>query len=522
MCFFNEAFSTLLRSLHSILHQTPEHLLKDIILFDDNSFVERLGTQLEEYVKTNLPKVKLVRSKERLGLIRARMAAAKHATGEVLVFLDSHIEAVDMWLEPLLDRVARNRETVAVPVVDTIEPETFKFTAAKLVRGGFTWSLLHNWEQLPKDIEELVETTAEPFVSPTMPGGLFAMNREYFYELGEYDAGMDIWGGENVEISFRQRQSDDHEIQLWEAGLSRSLTMLVDVQNVGKQGFCDHKGLVEWRPQRLASDDRTVNAIWQCGGRLEIVPCSHVGHVYRKFRPYSSPDGTDTTLRNTARVAEVWLDEYKKHYYDVLKGKAENLDFGDVTERRQLRQKLNCKSFKWFLETVHPEQAIPGERSRGNFRPREEKRDVIIAEGVLKHFRSDLCVQSLGNPPSRDDPLVLAKCTDTRKKSQTFVMTEAKSIKLKETRFCLEALSSKGNAPHGVKLSKCHNSGGEQLWLVIKNMGQEPAFYNPATGKCLAALKGEVNEKLKMDICSRETTRGFKMNSLSDQYLVSL
>ena len=80
------------------------------------------------------------------------------------------------------------------------------------------------------------------------------MDRLYFHELGEYDSGMEVWGGENLELSFR---------------------------------------------------------LWMCGGSLEIIPCSRVGHVFRKRRPYGSKPGEeDTMIRNSLRVAKVFFCSY--------------------------------------------------------------------------------------------------------------------------------------------------------------------------------------------------------------------
>lgn len=55
---------------------------------------------LEEHLKTTWPDgiVKVVRSKERGGLIKARMVGAAVATGDVIIFLDAHCETNTGWL----------------------------------------------------------------------------------------------------------------------------------------------------------------------------------------------------------------------------------------------------------------------------------------------------------------------------------------------------------------------------------------------------------------------------------------
>nr|KAG5700664.1 hypothetical protein BaRGS_015494 [Batillaria attramentaria] len=83
ICFYNEAWSTLLRSVHSILDKTPLALLEEIILIDDNSYMDHLKTELDNYVAETLPIVRVYHSDKRLGLIRARMLGAHHAKGEL-------------------------------------------------------------------------------------------------------------------------------------------------------------------------------------------------------------------------------------------------------------------------------------------------------------------------------------------------------------------------------------------------------------------------------------------------------
>lgn len=63
----------------------------------------------------------------RSGLIRARLAGARLAKGDVLVFLDAHCECVQGWLEPMLSRIKESRRNVVVPLIDVMNPESLEY-----------------------------------------------------------------------------------------------------------------------------------------------------------------------------------------------------------------------------------------------------------------------------------------------------------------------------------------------------------------------------------------------------------
>ncbi|KPP68301.1 polypeptide N-acetylgalactosaminyltransferase 14-like [Scleropages formosus] len=408
--FHNEARATLLRTIRSILNRTPVHLIHEIILVDDfsddrkylvegpfvfhmaNGHLSSSGQVANDcLLLTKLPKVKCLRNDRREGLIRSRVRGADMARGEVLTFLDSHCEVNKDWLLPLLQRVKEDRTRVVSPVIDIINMDTFAYVAASAdLRGGFDWSLHFKWEQLSAEQRARRADPTEPIKTPIIAGGLFVIDRSWFNHLGKYDTAMDIWGGENFEISFR---------------------------------------------------------VWMCGGSLEIIPCSRVGHVFRKKHPYVFPDGNaNTYIKNTRRTAEVWMDEFKLFYY-WARPAARGKPYGDVRGREELRRRLKCKSFKWYLDHVYPELKIPD--------------DSDSKSGVIRQRQNCLEYQTL---EGQEMPVLgLGPCMGTKEVPalyQEWIYTHGQQIRQKQ--HCL-SLSTMFPASQ-VLLLPCNASDGKQRW----------------------------------------------------------
>jgi len=302
--FHNEGWSTLLRTVQSVIDRSPPQFLEEVLLVDDYSDKVHLKKKLEDFIERYNGKVRLIRNKEREGLIRTRTRGAEEARGAVVLYLDAHCEVGYNWLPPLLYPIYLDRTTMTVPLIDGIDHEDFEYRPVYQgethFRGIFEWGMLYKENELPEKEAKTRTHNSEPYKAPTHAGGLFAINREYFLELGAYDPGLLVWGGENFELSFK---------------------------------------------------------IWQCGGSILWVPCSRVGHVYRGFMPYTfgklaeKKKGSLITI-NYKRVIEVWFDEKYKEFFYTREPTARFLDMGDIAPQLAIKKKLNCKSFAWFMENI--------------------------------------------------------------------------------------------------------------------------------------------------------------------------
>ncbi|XP_053657707.1 putative polypeptide N-acetylgalactosaminyltransferase 9 [Anopheles marshallii] len=424
--FYNEAWSVLLRTVHSILDRTPEHLIHEIVLVDDYSTAAYLKTRLDDYFE-HFSKVRILRAPSRLGLIVAKMFGAKATTAKIITFLDAHVECTVGWLEPLLIEIMSNSTTIAIPTIDQIDGNTMQLDkdfAPPLV-GAYRWDLNFGWWGRAA-MKKRYPNPYVPFDTPAMAGGLFAIERTFFERLGWYDKGFEMYGMENIELSLKS---------------------------------------------------------WMCGGKMVIVPCSRVAHIRKQSHPYLLAAGKDVVIKNSLRLAEVWMDEYKQVLFDVY-GVPRYFPqyFGPVDDRKALRARAGCGSFRDYVLNAFPEMMNP--LVPGAFRG-EMHNAALASKHCLTHSWAN-------------HSLTMAVC-DGREKQQYWTHNFYRELNNYST--CIETINSDRYKP---VVRRCHRNEKTrtQRWQYVVNSGQ---IRSEKLGKCLAVRDG--GKLITMERCNQADRR---------------
>ena len=201
--FKDEFIPLLLRTLTTIVHRTLPRYLHEIILIDDFSLRDN-AYEIKEYcVLQNIP-FKYERNEVALGIVNSRLKGIKMASAEVIVVLDSHIEVMDFWLEPLLDIIKKHPNGIALPCLRMRSESNDEFFRSEICKVYDTY-IEHGYGMINigfADIDVDYKVTDHTKSSALM-GGAFAASREFMLRVYPEPVIATSWGIENSRLSVR-------------------------------------------------------------------------------------------------------------------------------------------------------------------------------------------------------------------------------------------------------------------------------------------------------------------------------
>lgn len=148
--------------------------------------------KLEIYLK-RFPKVKIIRSPVRHGIMESRMIGVLNAKAPVIFFLDSHVEVMYGWLEPVLDRFKYHQELLVTSSHQSLDQTSLdnalRHNYDPIYFGGFRWNLDFSGVKIKEYEKDNPLPVYDPKPVPTVFGSMHAIWKDFFIKIGMYDAG---------------------------------------------------------------------------------------------------------------------------------------------------------------------------------------------------------------------------------------------------------------------------------------------------------------------------------------------
>jgi len=266
---------------------------------------------------------------------------------------------------------------------------------------------------------------------PILSGGLLGLSREWWLETEGYDPEMHGWGGENIDQSMRT---------------------------------------------------------WLCGGEMTMAVGSEVAHMWRKGDSktrahYKTPPGSKD--KNLMRATMGWFGDFgKKILTDYPMG--QSIEYGDLSVYTNLKKKLNCKPFSWFIwrfKTIYVDGGM-------------------LPENTFRFQQDEKCLQYMGRVGTSPDgwgKIKLQECDSKNDRQRFHAGNKARAglwfdsgdtekfsgLRCWNTDQCL--LDVKGSGEMGTGVCNVAGLNAQQVWHHDKN---EKIVIN--NDKCLSNNNGDL------------------------------